>query len=93
MPQATQTPGFMNFLPLVVIFLFFYFLIILPQKKQQKRHHEMINNLKKNDEVVTAGGVHGVVVNIKDKTLVVRVDDNTRIEIDKTAVSYKINKG
>jgi preprotein translocase subunit YajC len=47
----------------------------------------MINNLKKNDEIVTGGGIHGTIVNIKEKTVVVRIDDNVKIEIDRTAVA------
>ncbi len=77
-----------NFIPLIFIFLIFYFLIIRPQQKKQKEHQAMIRNLKKNDEVVTSGGIHGVIINIKDKTFVLRVDENTKIEIDKISVAY-----
>ena len=87
-----QYQGLVGFLPLIIIFVIFYFLIILPQKKQQKKQQEMINNLQKNDEVVTAGGIHGVIVNVKEKTFVLRIDDNARIEIDKNSISYKITK-
>ena len=85
--MQTQAPGIMGIIPLLLIFIVFYFLVIMPQKKQQRRHAEMIKNIKKNDEVVTIGGIHGTVVNIKEKTFVIRVDDNTKIEIDKTAVA------
>ena len=91
MPQA-QGPSIIGFLPLVLIFVIFYFLIIVPQRKQQKQHKEMIAGLAKNDEVVTAGGLHGTIVNSKDKTFVLRVDDDTKVEVDKTAVSYKVAK-
>jgi len=90
--NPSQGSGIIGILPLILIFVIFYFLIILPQKKQQKRHQEMIKNLQKNDEVVTIGGLHGVIVNIKDKTFVLRIDENTRVEVDKTAISYKIQK-
>jgi len=73
--------------PLALIFLIFYFILIRPQQKQQKEFKKMLEALKKNDQIVTIGGVHGTIVNIKDKTLIVRVDDNTRMEIDKSAVS------
>ncbi len=91
MPEG-QAPGFMGFLPLIIIFLIFYFLIIMPQRKQQKKHKEMVQNLQKNEEVVTVGGMHGIIVNIKEKTFVLRIDDNTRIEVDKSAISYKVSK-
>ena len=91
MPQA-QSPSILGFLPLILIFIIFYFLIIVPQRKQQKQHREMINSLQKNDEVVTMGGLHGTIVNSKEKTFVLRVDDSTKVEVDKSAISYKISK-
>jgi len=74
---------------LLVIFVIFYFVLIRPQQKQQKEYKQMVESLKKNDQVVTVGGVHGTIVNLKEKTLVIRVDDNTRLEIDRTAVARK----
>jgi preprotein translocase subunit YajC len=72
--------------PLAVIFLIFYFVLIRPQQKQQKEYKKMLEGLKKNDQVVTLGGVHATIVNVKEKTFVIRVDDNVRVEIDKSAV-------
>jgi len=48
----------------------------------------MLDNIKKNDEVVTTGGVHGTIANVKDKTFMLRVDDNVKMEINKSAISY-----
>lgn len=67
--------------------LIFYFLILRPQQKRQKEMKNMLDNLKKNDEVVTSSGIHGTVVIVKDKTVVVRVDDNCRIEFDKESIA------
>ena len=78
--------AFSNFVPLILIFVIFYFLLIRPQKQQQKQHQQMITELKKNDEVVTASGIHGTIVNVKETTFILRIDDNARIEVDKTAV-------
>ncbi len=69
-----------------VIMAIFYFLVIAPQRKRQKETQKMLENLKKNDEVVTSSGIHGTVVNIKDKIVVVRVDENCRIEFDRDAI-------
>lgn len=80
--------GAMNFIPLIFIFFVFYFLIIRPQQKKQKEHREMIKNLKKNDEVVTNGGIHGTIVNVKEKTFILRLDENLKIEIDKGSITY-----
>lgn len=76
-----------NLLFMVSLIGVWYFLVIRPKIKDQKDHQKMLDNIKKNDEVVTIGGVHGTVVNVKDKTYVVRVDDATKVEIDKSAVS------
>lgn len=81
-------PGMLsNLFPIALVFLIFYFILIRPQQKQQKEFKAMVDALKKNDEVVTIGGVYGTIVNVKDKTFIIRVDDNTRIEIDKSAVA------
>jgi len=86
--QPNSNAGMANILFLVVIFGIFYFMLIRPQQRQQKKHQEMINNLNKNDEVVTMGGIHGTIINVKEKTFVLRVDENVKIEIDKSAISY-----
>jgi preprotein translocase subunit YajC len=86
--QANPNVAILNLLPLIFIFVVFYFLLIRPQQKKQKEHQIMINNLKKNDDVVTMGGIHGTIVNVKEKTFVLRIDDSTKIEIDKNSVAY-----
>lgn len=78
--------------PLIFLFVVFYFLLIRPQKKKQQEHQRMIASLKKNDEVVTIGGIHGTIINVKDKTFVLRVDDNVKLEIDKNSVSYVVKQ-
>jgi len=75
-------------MPIIFIFGIFYFLLIRPQKKKQKEHENMVSELKKNDEVVTNGGVHGTVMNVKDVTLVLKIDENVKIEINKSAIAY-----
>lgn len=82
-----------NLFPLALIFLIFYFILIRPQQKEQKAFKQMLANLKKNDQIVTMGGIHATIVNVKDKTFVVRVDDNARIEIDKSAVARVEKQG
>ncbi len=89
-PQAVNP--IVNLFPLILIFVVFYFLLIRPQKKQEKEHRKMLNNLDKNDEVVTSGGIHGTIVNVKDQTLTLRIDDNVKIEIDKGFISRVKNK-
>ncbi len=86
--QPAPNAGILNFIPLIFIFIVFYFLIIRPQQKKQKEHQGMVANLKKNDEIVTTGGIYGTIVNVKEKTLVVRVDENTKIEIEKNSIAH-----
>ena len=74
----------------VPIFLIFYFFIIRPQRQQQKKIKEMLDALKKNDEVVTTCGIHGTVVIVKDKTVVLRVDEGCRIEFDRESIASVI---
>lgn len=81
-----QGAGLAQLFPLVLILLIFYFILIRPQQKQQKEYAKMLEGLKKNDQIVTSGGVHATIVNIKEKTFVIRIDDNVRVEIDKNAV-------
>lgn len=85
-PQAANP--IMNFVPLVLIFVIFYFMLIRPQRQKEKEHQKMLGNMAKNDEVVSSGGIHGTIVNVKDKTVILRIDENVKIEIDKNCVAY-----
>lgn len=94
---ATQEPqGLEAFLkggfPMIIImFVMFYFLIIRPQMKKQKEHQQMVNAIKTGDKVVAAGGIHGVVSNVKDNVVVLKIADSVKIEVEKTSVST-VNK-
>lgn len=86
---AAQPPGIGGVLvPMVLIFSIMYFMMIRPQNQKQKKLAEMISNLQTGDPVVTTGGIHGVVANLKDgSTLMLKVADNVRIEVDKSAIA------
>ena len=88
MPQPQAASPFIQLFPLILIFVVFYFLLIRPQKAKEKQHQKMLSNIEKNDEIVTSGGIHGTIVNVKDKTVTVRIDDNVKMEMDKTCVAY-----
>ncbi len=88
-PLLQASSGFGGFgimVPMLLIFVIFYFLLIRPQKKEQKKTEQMISLLKKGDKVITIGGIHGVVSSTKEKTIVIKVDDNCKMEINRTAV-------
>ena len=76
----------LNLMPVVLIFIVFYFLLIRPQKKTQDEHKKMVAGLKKNDEVITAGGIHGTITNVKDHTVTLKVDDNVKVEVQKSSI-------
>jgi preprotein translocase subunit YajC len=90
-PQAGQEGGssslLMSFLPFVLIIGIFYFLIIRPQNKKRKETEKMLSSLKKGDKVVTIGGLHGTVQNVKETTVIIKVDDNVKLEFLRSAVS------
>lgn len=86
MPTDPAVNPLMQFVPFILIMMIFYFLVIKPQKEKQKQHQESLKALGKNDKVVTSGGIHGTVVAVKDKTVMVRVDDNVKLEIEKDAI-------
>ena len=82
-----QASPLLNLMPIVLIFIVFYFLLIKPQKKAQQEHKKMIASLKKNDEVITSGGVHGTIANVKPDTVTLKVDDNVKIEVQRGSIT------
>ena len=72
---------------IALIFVVFYFLLIRPQKKAQDDHKKMIEGLKKNDEVITSGGIHGIIANVKESTVTLKVDDNVKVEVQKSSIA------
>jgi len=64
-----------------------YFVLLRPQMKRQKDQQRLVSALKTGDRVVTNGGIHGLISNVKDTTVIVKVADNVKIEIEKTAVT------
>ena len=73
--------------PFILMAVIFYFLLIRPQQKRQRELTAMISAVKTGDNVVMNGGIHGIVTNVKDATLIVKVADNVKIEFDKSAVA------
>lgn len=82
--------GLTMMIPLILIVVIMYFFMIRPQNKKQKETEKMIAALKKGDKVVTIGGIHGVVSSTKEQSVVVKVDDNTKIEFNRTAIATVI---
>ena len=78
---------------MVVIFAIFYFIVLMPARKQQKKKEAMIAALKKGDRVVTTGGIYGTVAAVEDQALLVKVADNVKIRIAKSAVAAQVGEG
>jgi preprotein translocase subunit YajC len=77
--------------PFVLMFAVFYFLLIRPQQKKQKQRTSMLNQLKKGDKISTIGGLHGTVVELTDDTVVLRVNDTTKMTFERSAINTIIN--
>ncbi|MFD2383982.1 preprotein translocase subunit YajC, partial [Paenibacillus xanthanilyticus] len=76
-----------SILPFVLMFAVFYFLLIRPQQRKQKQRTSMLSQLKKGDKIVTIGGMHGTIHEITDDTVVLRVNDATKITFDRSAIN------
>jgi len=84
---APEQSPLMMLMPMVIIALIFYFLLIRPMRKRQKQTEQMISELKNGDRVVTSGGIYGTVAGLREKTVVLKVADNVKIEVAKTAIA------
>ncbi|MDZ7318130.1 MAG: preprotein translocase subunit YajC [candidate division KSB1 bacterium] len=93
--QSGQVNPLAMWLPIILIFAIMYFLIFRPQAKKQKQHRMMLDALKKGDKIITAGGIYGTVLSVKEKenTVIVKIDDDTKIELVKSSVAQVIEKG
>ena len=74
-----------------VIIAIFYFMILRPQQKRQKERKKLLESMKKGDKVVTAGGLHGTIVGIEDKTLLLQIAENVKVKVERSSISV-VNK-
>ncbi|MFC0184235.1 preprotein translocase subunit YajC [Pseudarcicella hirudinis] len=87
--QAGANSGIMQIVLFGGIFVVFYFFMIRPQQKKQKEQQQFVDSIKTGDKIVTIGGVHGTVITVREKTVVVEIDSSkgVRVVFEKTAVS------
>jgi len=91
--SGAQAPNpITQFAPLIFIGVIFYFLLIRPQQKQRKEQQKLIESIKTGDKVVTSAGIHGMISNVKERTVLLKVADNVKIEIDKAAVATVLDR-
>lgn len=90
---ADPTTGLiMQMAPLILVFIVFYFLLIRPQQRQRKELEKRISSLQKGDEVVTTAGIHAIVHNVKERTVVLKVAEGVLMEFDKPSVATVLKK-
>ena len=83
-PSGNSIVGFM---PLIIIVVVFYLLVFMPMKKKQKKLEAVITALKNGDKVITNSGIYGVVAAVKDKTFILKLSDQVKIEVAKSAIA------
>jgi preprotein translocase subunit YajC len=86
-PAPGPGGGFGFFVPFIFIFVIMYFVLFRPQRKRQQEQQRLIAALKTGDKVVTNAGIHGLIANVKETTVIVKVADNVKIEMEKSAIT------
>jgi len=75
------------------LFAIFYFLLIRPQKKQQQAHDQMVTNLSKGDEIITVGGIVGLIIHLTEDRITIKTAGDTRLEIDRAKIGRRLSGG
>jgi preprotein translocase subunit YajC len=86
-PAPGAGSGLISMLPFVFIFVIMYYVMLRPQMRRQKEAAKLVSSLKTGDRVVTSSGIHGLISNVKETTVIVKVADNVKMEMEKTAVT------
>jgi len=87
-PASGGAGGFLNLLPFwFFIIVIMYFVLVRPQKKRQQEQQRLVSSLKTGDRVVTNAGIHGLIANVKETTVMLKVADNVKIEMEKSAIT------
>src|SRR5215210_7065700 len=88
-PQQAQgaSPFAGMVVPMICIAVIIYFMMVRPQSQRQKQQDTLVKSLKTGDKVVTNGGIHGLIANVKETTVLLKVADNVKIEVDKTSIT------
>ena len=82
-----QAGAFLQYVPILLIVAVFYFVLILPARRKQKKHAEMVDNLKAGERVITTSGIYGTVVGVNDSTVQLRIADQVKVEMAKSAIA------
>ena len=85
--QAATPDVLLQFAPILIVGIIFYLLIFMPMRKRQKRVEAMIAALRNGDKVITSSGIYGVVAGVKDKTFILKIADNVKVEVTKNSIA------
>ncbi len=85
--QAATPDVILQFAPIIIIGAIFYLLIFMPMRKRQKKLDMMISALRNGDKVITSSGIYGVVAGVKEKTFILKIADQVKIEVSKSAIA------
>ncbi len=91
-PSAAGPNPLASFIPIILIFVIMYFVLFRPQMRRQKEQQRLVSSLKTGDRVVTAAGIHGMITNVKETTVTVKVADNVKLEMEKSAVTTVVKQ-
>ena len=88
-----NSSGFTQFIPLILIFVIFYFFLIRPQQNRVKEHKHMVESLKRGDEIITSGGIIGVVDKVmEDDRIEVNIGENVKVQIIRSTITSLLKK-
>lgn len=88
--QTGTTGVLTGLIPYILLIGGMWFLLIVPQRKKQKQHAQMLQALTSGDNVLTNGGIYGTITNIKEDRFVLKIGDNTRVEVNKSFIQSKV---
>ena len=83
---GSPAAGIISFAPFIAIMVLFYFLMIYPQSKERKKREEMLGAIQRGDRVLTKGGIYGIVADIKEQVLILKISENSKVEVDRSYV-------
>jgi len=90
--MLAQGAGGAQLMLFVVIGVLFFVMIIRPQQRQKREHQQMLQALKTGDKVMTVGGIMGMITNVKDNSVIVKIADNVKVEVSRSHISRLIQK-
>lgn len=90
--QAPPNSGMQTLIMMVLLMVVFWVVLIRPQRKRQKEHEARLAALQTGDQVVTSGGIHGLITNVRERTVTLKIAENVRIDLDKAAVATIVSK-